>query len=71
MDKPYCPHGCDLSGELFIRKHLEVKKAGVRIMICPLCEMEIKITTELLPEYTCEKVEKLTLMRKLRKLLNL
>ena len=62
-----CPYGCGLNTDLFIRNHPEVQEAGVRIMICPLCEQQIKIVTVFLPSYTCEKVEELSLWQKAKK----
>jgi hypothetical protein len=55
-----------LNTELFIRNHPEIQEAGIRIMICPLCEQQIRIVTVFLPSYACEKVEE-TIWQKIKK----
>ena len=60
MNKPYCPNACQINTALFLKNNPSITEMGVNIVICPLCERKMRVTTKDILDFTCEKVEKLT-----------
>jgi len=67
MLKPYCPNGCQINAELFLKNNPAITEMGVNIVTCPLCEQQMKVTTKDVLIFTCEKVEKHSILSKLKK----
>lgn len=59
MLSPYCPYGCTAvinTPGLRLNKSTDITREGVKIIVCPGCHKQILVTTKLIPDYTCEKV---------------
>lgn len=63
MNYPWCPNGCQRTMMLheFTKKIVvqgyDIYKQGEHDVKCPVCDKPIHISTELVPDYNCEKGE--------------
>ena len=67
MNKPYCPNGCQINVELFFRNNPSITETGINVVICPLCERKMRVTTKDILDFTCEKAEKPSRWKRFRK----